>query len=435
MSSFRLAVIYQGQRREVETSLEEFTFFSLLVGARHIDNLGGNLRLEGPVVVGPAADPTHAMTLGQLAPVQALLNGAMSDILVLREAVLVARLMAARSEGNLVRHDRELTYLRANRAKEDVIPSGLGGQTVFNTTSITFEPSNLIPDIAVFVGDRKQIQDTAGGTTFSFRKLLATQIEFSETIPEGVYVTIRLDGYNFVNAQAAQAFFRNYVTLAEGVVVPVGSSFDIATGKLQVYRNGLLMVDSPITGVPVERYSEKSLSSIELGVPSDSGDLWSFYHINTAPSFKVAVTGLAGTLQTVSTYATGTKRLRVFRNGILMNAQGFGDLIYRYVETSSTSITLAAAANLDDTFTFDYAGVAPQWRNDLTGITGLDVDFDVPYVYVPGDKRLQVWRNGVLMCQSLIVGDPVQQYVEDGVASILLTVAAVATDVFTAIYL
>jgi len=435
MSSFKLAVIQNGERRNVETDLEQFNFFSLLVGGKFVKVTSGELDLEGPVRVAPATASNHAMTLGQLAPVQAVLNGALTTITALQEAVIVARLMAARNEGNLSRHDYELAYLRANRAQEDVIASGLGGQTVFTAPSVRFEASNAIADIMVFHGPDKQLQDMAGGTTRAFRKLSSQQIEFSETIPQGEIVTIRLEGNNFVNAQLPQVFFRNYVTLKEGVVVPVGSFFDVATGKLQTYRNGIFMVDSPTTGDQVERYSEKTRNSIELGIPSVIDDLWTFYHTNTAPSSRVAVTGVAGTVLTVPTYSTGTKRLRVFRNGLLMNPEGLGDSITRYVETSSTSITLAVTAQLGETFIFDYAGAAPQWRNDLSGIVGLDVDFDVPYVYVPGDKKLQVWRNGMLMYESLVVGDPMQQYTEDGVASILLAVAAVATDVFTAIYL
>jgi hypothetical protein len=124
----------------------------------------------------------------------------------------------------------------------------------------------------------------------------------------------------------------------------------------------------------------------------------------------------------------GSKRLRVYRNGILLNTAGFGGPTDQYAETSSTSITLVTAALVTDVFVFHNMGTAPIYRQDISGVVGTIIT--VP-TYIPGDKMLLVSRNGVLMYNHLSLGIATDRYQEASPTTIQLAVAPSITDYFT----
>ena len=199
MSSYRLSVIFEGRRRSVETSAEEFDFFSVLVGGKKISQNGGQLELEGPVkVTVPGITGNDIATVGQVQFVQNLANQNSLGMLDLADDIDAVRLLTAQNAGEIVRLDCELEYLQSNRPVDQTIISGIGGQTVFTFSNLVWEDDNTIPDVTVFVETDFQRIDKAGGTAEAYRKLAANQVEFSETIPEGVGVTAKLSGPKFI---------------------------------------------------------------------------------------------------------------------------------------------------------------------------------------------------------------------------------------------
>ena len=133
------------------------------------------------------------------------------------------------------------------------------------------------------------------------------------------------------------------------------------------------------------------------------------------------------------TYTQGDDSLKVYRNGLLMNAQALGDTITQYSETSTTSITLAEVAQSSDVFTIINM-VAPTFRNDVTGLSGTNLN--IGNNYTVGDDSLLIFKNGVLLTNNnkSIVGTTDNQYEEDGVgtsSSVTLQEAATVSDVFT----
>jgi hypothetical protein len=124
----------------------------------------------------------------------------------------------------------------------------------------------------------------------------------------------------------------------------------------------------------------------------------------------------------------GDDSLRVFRNGVLMNTDSLGDPQDQYSETSSTSITLALAPSVDEIFTF-ISGDAPTFRDDRSGLTGTVIS-SIPS-YSVGSGEMLVYRNGVLIFNSTILGNIEQRYQETTSTSITLEDAAEVGETFT----
>ena len=437
MSSYRLSVIFEGRRRSVETSAEEFDFFSVLVGGKKISQNGGQLELEGPVkVTVPGITGNDIATVGQVQFVQNLANQNSLGMLDLADDIDAVRLLTAQNAGEIVRLDCELEYLQSNRPVDQTIISGIGGQTVFTFSNLVWEDDNTIPDVTVFVETDFQRIDKAGGTAEAYRKLAANQVEFSETIPEGVGVTAKLSGPKFITPLPANPFFRNDVSGISVEEYPVGGIFDIGSGKLQAYRDGLMLANSPVIGEPVDRYIEKGKTEVELGKVTTNPTIMSFFHLDDAPVYRVSVSGFSGTVLAVPTYAIGDGRLRVYRGGSLANASGLGNIIQQYTESAITTITFASPVSPDEVITVEYLGAAPGWVEDISGVVGTALNFTGGNVYAPGDEKLVLHKNGVLMLDVDVgLGVAPELYDETGTGSVTLSQAAVATDVFTALYL
>ena len=441
MSSFRISVTQGGQRKRVETSLEDFTFFGLIVQDLFIKKTSGQLDLQGPVRIGAPVSPTDAVQLLQVTQLESVVNDALLGLTELEDAIAATNLLIELQAGEIDELRCRLEYLEANEPIEENLTSGVGGQTVFTFSTITFNIADAIPDVQVWIETDKQRPDQAGGTTEAYRKLAVNQIEFSEIIPEGVTITGRLEGDHFTNPKPENPFFRHYVEGITTNIIPIPEDFDLLTGKLGSYRNGLYMAESPLVGPIAQRYAESSRDTISVapGYEPDVDTFFTFYHLDPvkdlAPVYKIFVTGLSGTVITLPAYTVGTDRLRVLRNGLMGNTASKGALSLQYAETSGTSITLAQAATIDEYWVFEYAATAPEWRDDLDGITGVDVDFTIPNVYTIGDKRLQIWKNGVLAVDSITQWIVSQQYIENGTNCIQFQVAIGPDDVITAIYL
>jgi hypothetical protein len=326
----------------------------------------------------------------------------------------------------------QLDIIFGNRPLEErfVVPGG--GQTVFDATTITWIDDNTEKDISVYVNGDRQDQDELGGAAQDFKKNSATQIEFSYTLPENAKVIIRSELPAIIAEDiATNPYFVAYITGETDNLIEIGQQYDIGDAKLGVYRNGLYLTDeTSLILPPINFYYEFDNVSVILGLAANANEVIEFVHQLDIPTSRVTQTSLTGTVLTVPTYATGTDRLRVYRNGMLMNAAGLGDLTDQYVETSPTSITLSVAATSDEYFTFEQMALTPDFRDDQDGATGTTIT--VP-AYTMGDDRLLIFRNGLLMHNDG-TGDAITKYVEASVTTITLTTAALASEVFTAIY-
>jgi hypothetical protein len=87
--------------------------------------------------------------------------------------------------------DAAIGGILSDTAQEEEFTVGVGGQTIFDLSTITMDASNGVPDVTVRVNGILQRIDTAGGLTKDFRKNSTTEIEFSYTVPEDAVVVVR----------------------------------------------------------------------------------------------------------------------------------------------------------------------------------------------------------------------------------------------------
>lgn len=125
------------------------------------------------------------------------------------------------------------------------------------------------------------------------------------------------------------------------------------TNTLQVYRNGLrlnLSLD----------YSEINSSTVTLTAPADAGDEFLFENnvfiigdqtpetlsFDISTQLITASSGQTEFVLSAFTYLPGSNTLQVYRNGLKLN------LVYDYLETTSSTITLTSPATAGDQFLF-----------------------------------------------------------------------------------
>jgi hypothetical protein len=237
---------------------------------------------------------------------------------------------------------------------------------------------------------------------------------------------------DFFPANAIKAFESYFVEALDGettTTINIVNTYNLSTNKLDVYRDGLIMFIDESIGDVTERYAEDLTDQIELESTAIALEVFTFVNDEEVPNFKVVYTGLIGAVLTIPEYTMGTDALRVFRNGELMNSAGLGAAIDKYAETDSTSITLVSAAVPSDVFVIIEKGAAPTFREDITGTTGFTVT--MVGIYSMGSDELLVFKNGILMFNSAVLGSAAERYQEATNKTITLEVAAIASDVWT----
>lgn len=129
-------------------------------------------------------------------------------------------------------------------------------------------------------------------------------------------------------------------------------AYIVGTDNIKVWRNGVLLNTASL-GDPVNQYAETTSTSITFGVSLVDTDII-VIEKTTPPTSRQDIDGEVGTfISGIGPYTLGTDELLVYKNGILMlNSTTLGDAVERYQETSTTSITLEAAAVASDVFTF-----------------------------------------------------------------------------------
>jgi hypothetical protein len=238
----------------------------------------------------------------------------------------------------------------------------------------------------------------------------------------------------FGTAGVDQPFFANYIVGQNGSQVPSGDLYNTGTDRLQIWRNGLAMLKTNSVGDLIDRYQETTSNSVTVSDPANPDEVFVFVNHEDPNPTVTLLTGLTGTVLTIPTYVIGNGALRVFRNGVLLSTLGTAPTDLRYTETSTTTITLALAASVTDVFKIYKAGDVPQFRERNVGFTGTSITIPNAGTFTPGDPKLLVFRNGLLMYNSTVIGEAVERYQENGTTGITLEVAAVNTDLFEFIY-
>lgn len=265
---------------------------------------------------------------------------------------------------------------------------------------------------------------------------LSSIIQTLQTLVVGDELDVRIiNPQYFGTAGADQPFFVNYIVGQNGSLVPAGDLFNAGTDRLQVWRNGLSMLKTASVGDLIDRYLEPNNNSISVAQAANPDEVFVMVNHETPNPNVTLLTGLSGTVITVPTYVIGNKSLRVFRNGVLLTNLLTAPTDLRYLETSTTTITLAMAATVTDVFKIYRSGSTPAWREALTGVTGTTVTIPNSRTFTPGDPKMLVFRNGLLMNNSTTIGSATERYQESGNNAVALTTAAVSTDVFEWIYI
>jgi hypothetical protein len=259
---------------------------------------------------------------------------------------------------------------------------------------------------------------------------LSTQITINIDLEIGDVLTYRMFVPEvFASIIPAAPFWRLAQDGITGTAVSLlPNVYNLGSGKLNVWRNGVHLINSGSVGSNVDRYLEAGSSSISLGLSAVSTDVIESINYSDIPNWRTIISTFTGSVLSVPAYIQGVDRIAIYRNGILMNDQGLGSATDQYTEASISTINLASASTVVDVFDIAFLGSAPIFRNFVTSVTGTVINTGTPYTV--GNGKLMVFKNGVLMTNSLVLGTSAQQYQETGPSQVTLQVAAVLTDVF-----
>jgi len=324
----------------------------------------------------------------------------------------------------------DVNFIMGDDPKEEFFVA-VSGQVLCSVTGFDFSPDNGIPDIQIFKNGLKMRISPSGilesGT--DVKKNSDVQIEFFIPLVANDRVTIRRERGALLSNP--KAYFRDDTDGLMGKAVLLSDRYLLGNNSLIAFRNGVLIHKTSSLGVPADRYEETTDSFITVGANLVSTDVVTSVHKNVASTSRFYQEGASAFSITVPSYTTGSDRLMVFRNGLLLNSDGLGTSIQQYTETSSTQVTFGVLVEPDDLTAFENLS-SVQWREDQIVASGTVVNFSNPYTL--GNERLLVFRDGVLMFNSGVLGDPIDRYSETSTTSITLASAA-SGEVFSAIYL
>lgn len=336
--------------------------------------------------------------------------------------------------------------VQANFKSQTIVTDGIA--TTLTFSDLNWSTDNSVEDLEVFQNGAEQELDKDGSLTADFHKVANNQIQFLMggvpwAVPAGAKIRAKvrlfaLGSSSAVNTIAGQD---------EGSeVVPIVGTLDVRGPAAQVTQPspGIMRVqidgepnDGQNVGVgPGQIYAGKSgfdilMRSIRgatgITVYVDGNEI--VVALATSAYYRNYQTNIASPVMPVgAAYDIGSRRLQVHRNGIRMtNSMSYGGLIDRYIENSVNTIQLLEAALLSDVFTFTNIGLAPVFLDIQGGLSGTTIT--LPAAITLGDKRLLVFRNGVLM-NNAGLGGPVDRYTETSTTQITLDQAAVPSDVF-----
>lgn len=324
----------------------------------------------------------------------------------------------------------DITAILNDNPLEETIET-VGGETILTTSTIQWSIDNAEVDVVVYRNGMRLVQDQTGGTGADYRKVSSNQIEIFRT-------ALAEDRYTFRSIRQLlsikpKSYFYGHTDGRSGKSLPLPNRYAPNTDQLSIFRNGILSIKSYTLGSSDVRYEETSPTFITFEDLLVSDDVVSYLNTALTPKFRYYQQGVTGTVLTIPSYIVGNDGLKVWRNGVLMNTSSMGSTFDQYSETSTTQVTLAEPAVATDLFIFEDANTAPQFREDITGISGTVITLSNSYTV--GDDRLLVFRNGKLLYKSTTIGDPIDRYLESGTSEITLEIAVDVTDWISVIYL
>ena len=176
------------------------------------------------------------------------------------------------------------------------------------------------------------------------------QFQYTEKSARLIEMTERLsatDVTDVVNIGAKRTpLYRQYNANFSGAAVTV-ASYVANVDRLLVFREGKLL--SRLPGAPAElRYTETSTTQITLAQAAVAEDIATDFLSSVV--WRQDQTALTGTQVNFLSTFSDPEKLLLFRNGMLMNAQGLGSADLQYTILDTDSVTLATSAISSDLF-------------------------------------------------------------------------------------
>jgi hypothetical protein len=203
---------------------------------------------------------------------------------------------------------------------------------------------------------------------------------------------------------------------------------------VEVYRNGQKLVQDA-TGTNQKDFIKMGHNQIRLTDPCVAGEQITIrmcrpnLNIVAKDFFRWDANGISGrTITPPQTYAIGTNKTALFRNGLLMlKSLVLGNVADRYEETTSRMLSVVERLISTDVITVlnRDENIA---RRDVDGVSGTLISGLDSY----SDDRLVAYRNGLVMTKSIDANIPsLQRYAETSATSITLTESADIDEVFS----
>lgn len=311
----------------------------------------------------------------------------------------------------------------------DVTISGLADQHILQFNQGTGQWENIVSPY-----EANAASNIGVGSGEVFKQKTGTDLEL-RNIKAGDGINITQDATDIeISIDRTGNYYRNDYDNWMAVNLLVGQDYIMNTNSLDVYRNGVQLMNSIFINDNIGRFQEVTRNSIAIDpgplntlVP-DPTDVFTFIVKDVEPDYKIIITGQTSSVINVPTYTMGINNVRVFRNGVLLNNQALGDPIDQYTETSTTSITLGVSLTSSDIIVVERIS-SPTSRQDIDGEVGTFISGISTYSL--GSDELLVYKNGILLFNSTTLGTTFDRYQETSSTSITLEEPATATDVFT----
>jgi len=286
--------------------------------------------------------------------------------------------------------------------------------STYNFVGTNIEVTQVAPGQHQVTAISSEGQNVGAGEGSVFKQRSGLNFQFRK-IRGGPGIFVLQDGDDIVISLADSSYFRQFRSNLSGTLITSAGLYDLGTGKLTAYRNGLRLINTNSVGDAIDQYQEDaSRVKISLALTANLADWFGFFHSDTQPAWTQLYDGasyIGVSVLTTPSYLMASDRLRVFRNGLLLNTDGNGPATARYSETSTTSITLDSPLSATDWISIDYEGLAPLFKEEVMGFAGLTMN--LANQYTVGSNRLFVYRNGLLL-NDVAMSSAVTQYTESG---------------------
>jgi hypothetical protein len=193
--------------------------------------VGGILAIGGKLQITGGTENDHAIIKSQLDGVVSSLGGAIGA-LAGRMDTVEGRLDTA--EGDILTLQADVNAIYNNTPKDNRFIA-TAGQTIFAITGFTFDASNLVQDIEVWIDGRRETQSLLGDfTDGAWRKNSTSEIETAEGVPAGKELIVWKQGTSSGSGGGGAGAV---AVLDEGVAVePSATIFDFVGPGVLVDR-------------------------------------------------------------------------------------------------------------------------------------------------------------------------------------------------------